>query len=412
MLCHYPIRSVEPIQPKPTVELATVFLRYADTFIEQRGVSVVQHKAIKAITRCRTAALGGHVARCNHCGAEEISYNSCRNRHCPKCQTTKQLRWFESRKEELLPTPYFHVVFTIPHELNALASYNPTILYNLLFKAAWTTIDTLGRDKKRLSGQMGMLSFLHTWGQNLSQHIHLHCMIPGGALVFHEGQKIWQPAKPGFLFPVKVMSKLFGKIFLTLLQQAFATHSLLFKGCIAELSQPKAFGHLMAQLATKSWNVYAKEPFNGAQGGLEYLARYVSKIAIGNERILSCHENQVTFTWRDYSDHNKSKLMTLDAHEFIRRYLSHVLPHGFMRVRSFGFLANVCKAKNSALIQNLLRTAQQADTKQNNKEPIADLIKRIMGVDIEQCKQCKIGRLQMIRPLLVVQQPPIYWDPS
>lgn len=411
MSCNQAIRQKSP------VELADIFLRYADTYREQYGVSSAQNKVIRAITSCRTAALGGHVSRCNHCGAEEISYNSCRNRHCPKCQTTKQLRWLEHRKKELLPVPYFHVVFTIPHELNPIAAYNPVIIYNILFKAAWTTIDTLGKDPKRLNGQMGMLAFLHTWGQTLIEHIHLHCMIPGGALSEKDGQAFWKSTKKDFLFPVRVMSALFRKTFLSLLQNEFARHSLQFKGHIAALSQPLAFAQLIAQLRKKSWNVYSKEPFNGAQGGLEYLARYVSKTAISNERILSYDNNQVTFKWCDYSDHNKSKIMTLDAHEFIRRYLSHVLPHGFMRVRSFGVLANACKEKNRVIIHELLNASPQSDdlaSEKDSQESVVDLIKRITGVDIERCKQCRIGRLEQISsfPAFVFNTPPIYWDPS
>jgi len=404
----------KPGRHKSPVELADVFEQYADAYIEQHGVSAAQNKAIKAISNCRTSALGGHVLRCNHCGAEEIAYNSCRYRHCPKCQTAKQLRWLESRKAEILPVDYFHVVFTIPHELNGIASYNPSVIYNLLFKAAWSTIHTLGQDKKRLAGLMGMLSFLHTWGQTLSQHIHLHCMIPGGALCENNGRKEWRSSKQGFLFPVRVISRLFGKLFLTLLQQAFTNDELTFKGSIAYLHEPKKFGQLIAQLTKKSWNVYAKEPFNGAEGGMEYLARYVSKTAIGNERILSCDDNQVSFKWRDYSNHNTSKVMTLDADEFIRRYLSHVLPDGFMRIRAFGFLANACKAKNINQIRSLLNAYETMDTTCSKKviEPIAELIKRITGIDIELCKQCKIGRLEVTRVILSNKESLAYSDTS
>jgi hypothetical protein len=286
------------------------------------------------------------------------------------------------------------------------------VIYHLLFKASWSTIQTLGIDKRRLAGVMGMLGFLHTWGQNLSQHIHLHCIIPGGALCNVKGQKEWRSSKTGYLFPVKVMSKLFGKIFLTLLQQAFSNHELSFKGAITELSEPKKFGQLMALLTTKSWNVYAKEPFNGAEGGLEYLARYISKTAISNERILSCDNNQVTFKWRDYSDQNKTKRMTLDAHEFIRRYLSHVLPDGFMRVRSFGFLANAVKTENLNLIRSLLNSSARHTVCPIDKESAVELIKRITSIDVELCKQCKIGRLEIIEVFFASMQPPIYLDPS
>lgn len=400
---------------KSSIELADIFVRYGDDYIEQHGVSAAQNKAIKAISRCRTAALGGHVTRCDHCSAEEISYNSCRYRHCPKCQTTKQLRWLENRKAELLPVEYFHVVFTIPHELNGIASYNPSWIYNLLFKAAWSTIYTLGQDKKRLGGLMGMLSFLHTWGQNLSQHIHLHCMIPGGALCDFNGQKEWRDCKPGFLFPVKVMSKLFGKTFLKLLQQAYKNNEITFKGSIAELAEHGKFEQLMVLLSNKSWNVYAKTPFNGSEGGLEYLARYVSKTAIGNERLVSCDNQKVTFKWRDYADENQSKFMTLNATEFIRRYLTHVLPDGFMRIRAFGFLANACKAKNINVILPLLNQPQKKDfekQEKKTKETIAELMERITGIDIYQCQHCKIGRLEIIKSILSAKQSLAYIDTS
>lgn len=462
---------------RPSIELADIFVKHADTYIEQRGVSAQQHKAINAISRCRTSALGGHALCCDHCGMRDISYNSCRYRHCPKCQTTKQLRWLEQRKSELLPTHYFHVVFTLPHEINHIASYNQSIIYNLLFKAAWLTIDTFGKDENRLAGQMGMLAFLHTWGQNLSQHIHLHCMIPGGALYDDdEGRKQWRSSKKEFLFPSRAMAKYFGKAFLTLLERAHRDNELNLKGGIAELADSKTFGQLMVKLRKKSWNVYAKAPFNGAEGGVTYLARYFAKTAIGNERILSCNDDTVAFKWRDYADNNKTKIMTLDAHEFIRRYLSHVLPDGFMRVRSFGLLANACKAKNIAIIRDLLlgsehkscpsmnidlsstpleekNTVTQPDeklfikvitsgessalqppvnlvatalvspstcidgidksvVKVKTKESIAELMKRITGIDIERCKRCKIGRLQKTPLLPGTNHMPEAWDTS
>ena len=446
-------------KPVNKVELADIFAQHADAYIATHGVSSIQHKAINAISHCRTAALGGHVLRCDHCGALEISYNSCRYRHCPKCQTTKKLRWLEERKAELLPVPYFHVVFTLPHELNQLASYNPALIYNLLFKAAWATVNTLGHDKKRLDAQMGMTAFLHTWNQKLSQHIHLHCMVPAGGLRDVDGQVLWNPSKkPDYLFPVKVMGKLFGKLFLAELTKAFINNEFQFKGSITELSQESNFMKLKFQLSKKTWNVYAKKPFNGAKGGMEYLARYFSKTAIGNERILSCDDNQVAFKWRDSADNKKTKVMRLDAHEFIRRYLSHILPHGFMRARYFGFLANSVKAKNITLIRSLLSTDKEAMAgssvlqnvpamtgmpqttilsqalsaksttptealteyqerpgtlnlldKPNNvvfaqdfktieqPESVAELMKRVVGVDIGLCKHCKIGRLEKIQ---------------
>lgn len=387
----------QPRCGKSSVELADVFLRYGNAYLEKHRISTPQDKAIRALSRCRTAALGGHVTRCNHCGIEKNNYNSCRNRHCPKCQTTKQMRWLASRKSELLPVGYFHVVFTIPHELNGIASYNQSLFYNLLFKAAWIAVCTLGKNSKEFGGLMGMLAFLHTWGQNLSQHIHLHCMIPGGALCDVDGQKQWKSSKPDYLFSVKVMAKFTGKVFLRLLKEAYNNNEIAFGGSISGLEKPVKFNQLIALLYKKSWNVYAKEPFNGAEGGLEYLSRYVSKTAIGNERIISHDNQQVTFKWRDYADENKEKIMVLDAHEFIRRYLQHVLPNGFMRIRAFGFLANACKTKNIDLIRSQITPLENASKQdKKEKEPIDELMMRFAGIDINLCQNCKIGRLETI----------------
>ena len=394
----------KPKSDQNSTELADVFLRYGQTYIEQHGISAIQNKAIQAISRCRTAALGGHIDCCDQCGTMEISYNSCRYRHCPKCQTTKQLRWLEARQDELLPVGYFHVVFTIPHELNGIASYNAAIIYNILFKAAWSVINTLGHDQKRLGGQLGMLALLHTWGQNLSQHIHLHCLIPGGALCELNGQKQWVAARKNYLFPGKVMSKLFGKAFLKLLRQAYAENKLKLQGSTASLVEPEQFDKLLVLLTGKSWNVYAKPPFNGAEGGLEYLANYVSKTAISNERILSCDDNQVTFKWRDYADNNESKIMKLDASEFIRRYLTHILPNGFMRIRSYGFLANAYKDKSISIILELLQAHKNNDLQStSNKESIAELMLRVTGLDIDCCKHCGTGRLITILEIPMIK---------
>lgn len=401
-------------QLRTVVELGNIFAHSGASYIEQHGVSAHQYKAITAISSCRTSKLGGHVLRCGHCGALEIAYNSCRYRHCPKCQAPKKIRWLEARKAELLPVPYFHVVFTLPHELNPIASYNPAVIYNLLFKAAWATIDTLGHDKKRLNGQMGMTAFLHTWNQKINQHIHLHCMVPAGAICNDDGNVQWRATKKNYLFPVQVMAKLFGKFFLTELSNAFKNNHLLFKGRIAHLAQESQFMKFKAQLKPKpkTWNVYAKEPFNGAAGGVEYLARYFTKTAIGNERLLAFNAEQVTFKWRDSRNNNQTKIMQLDTHEFIRRYLSHILPHGFMRVRYFGFLANAAKAKSIAMIKPLLSAYEtqpttiehpilasnmSQPTAAKNTESTAELMKRVVGIDITLCKCCKIGRLEKIQ---------------
>lgn len=377
---------------KGAAELADIFNLYANSYIKQHQLSKEQYKAVNAIRNCRTAVLGGNVQRCACCGVELISYNSCRNRHCPKCQALAKARWLAARQAELLPLEYFHVVFTIPHELNFLAGYNQAIIYNILVKAAWITICTLGKDKKRLGGLMGMLVALHTWGQVLLQHIHLHCIVPGGALT----DETWISTKPGFLFPVRVMSKIFRGAFVKLLRQAYDNNTLKLQGTVADLNQPEIFNDLLNQLMGKDWCVYAKEPFNGAKGAVDYLAKYVYKTAISNNRILSCDNGKVTFSWRDYSDNNKVKIMTLDAHEFIRRFLNHVLPDGFMRIRSFGFLANSCKKKKIKRILSLLNQEPAPATK---KESADELMLRITGIDINLCPKCKTGKLQTIKSL-------------
>jgi hypothetical protein len=394
---------------KNSAELADIFNLYGNSYLENYKLSIYQHKAINAIRNCRTAALGGNVQKCPCCGTEIISYNSCRNRHCPKCQALIKAKWLEARQAELLPVEYFHVVFTIPHELNFIASYNQVLIYNILFKSAWTTIQILGGDQKRLGGDMGMLAALHTWGQNLYQHIHLHCVIPGGALKSQE----WISCKPGFLFPVRIISRIFRGIFVSLLRQAYQNNELKLQGVVANLSNPHEFTLLLELLMQKDWCVYSKEPFNGAKGAVDYLARYVYKTAISNDRILSCDNGNVTFKWRDYSDHNKTKIMILDAHEFIRRFLIHVLPDGFMRIRSFGFLANSCKAKKIQQILSLLNLKPEKITI-IKKESVAELMLRLTGVDIELCPKCKIGKLYTIKtlPNFKQRQGDKYWDSS
>jgi len=273
------------------------------------------------------------------------------------------------------------------------SSYNQTIIYNILFKAAWVTISTLGKDKKRLGGLAGMLAALHTWGQALLQHIHLHCIVPGGALT----DETWISTKPGFLFPVRVMSKIFRGTFVKLLRQAYENNELKLQGAVASLDHPEAFTSLLNQLMQKEWCVYSKRPFNGANGAVDYLAKYVYKTAISNNRILSCDKGKVSFNWRDYSDHNKIKTMNLDAHEFIRRFLLHVVPDRFMRIRSFGFLANSCKTKKIQQILGLLNQKPVVTIKA--KEPTETLMLRLTGIDINLCPKCKVGKLQTIKTI-------------
>lgn len=285
-----------------------------------------QLRTLSALKRCRTSAMGGHIDACTDCGSVRISYNSCRNRHCPKCQSNERERWIQKREEELLPVPYFHVVFTLPDTLNQLAMHKPKQVYDSLFEAAWNTIKTFGEDQKHLGAATGMISILHTWGQTLTLHPHLHCIVPGGGLI--KKQK-WKEAKSKgkYLFPVKAMSKVFRAKFVASIKQK-----------VADIDK-----ELINNLFKKNWVIYAKRPFANPQSVIEYLGRYTHKIAISNHRIKSIDENTVTFSYKDYRKQAQTNEMTLDAMEFIRRFSMHILPKGFVRIRHFGILSSTCK---------------------------------------------------------------------
>ena len=329
-----------PAAARGGVELADIFRAYGESYRRNHPLPVSHLKVIEAVERCRTAALGGHIERCDSCGFERPAYNSCRNRHCPKCQSLAKVKWLEKQKSELLPVGYFHLVFTLPHELNGLILTNKKILLSHLFKAVGETLVEFGHT--RLGGQIGFITVLHTWDQTLLDHFHLHCLVPAGALSFD--QKRWSPARKNFLFPVKALSIVFCGKFLDLLKNAFAQNKLLFVGQTASLADPVAFKLLINALRKKSWIVYAKKPFGSPVHVLDYLGRYTHRVALSNDRILSAHNGEVTFSYRDRKDQNRKKTMTLDAHEFIRRFLLHVIPKGFVRVRHFGFLANRSKS--------------------------------------------------------------------
>ena len=380
---------------KRKLEVADIVRMHGDAYCKNNTLAPEQHKVLNAIRNCRTAVLGGHIDHCNNCGHINISYDSCRNRHCPKCQSLKTLKWLEERQKELLLVPYFHVVFTLPHELNILIMYNKKALYSLLMRSVWETIKTFGEDPKKLNGLMGMIAILHTWGQNLFDHIHLHCMIPGGAL--QNGNK-WQPSKPNYLFPVQAMSVVFRGIFITGLRALYDDNKLKIPSDAnlkTSLGIRANFEVLLSGLMKKSWVVYSKHPFAGPKQLLNYLGRYINKIAISNHRIISCDEKSVKFSWRDYADNNTVKIMTLKPKEFIRRFLMHVVPTGFIRVRFFGFLANACKKKNIKIIRNLL---DYVPAEIEQKKDVRSLMFRLTGVDITLCPHCK-GNLYLIQTM-------------
>ena len=317
-------------------------------------LSLAQRRVMTAIEICRTEALGGHVERCEDCAHTRVAYNSCRNRHCPKCQWSAAQRWMEARKAELLPVPYFHVVFTLPAAIAAIAFQNKAKVYGLLFQTAAETLTTIARDGRHLGAEIGLTAVLHTWGQNLDHHPHVHCIVPGGGLSPDRAR--WVRCRPGFFLPVRVLSRLFRRLFLEGLVAAFDAGELKFFGEFAAFGDRKAFLAHLAPYRTREWVVYAKEPFAGPAQVLAYLARYTHRVAIGNSRLVELTDEHVRFRWKDYraNGRSKSKIMTLAAGEFMRRFLMHVLPDGFHRIRHYGLFANGSRVESLALCRELL----------------------------------------------------------
>jgi hypothetical protein len=344
---------------RPTFEVADLIHAQGERFVNQyrRHLSYQQLKVLRAIAQCRTAALGGHIDDCSRCGHKAISYNSCRNRHCPKCQAQARQRWLAAREQELLGVPYFHVVFTLPHALIPLCQRNPRILYDLLFQASAATMLEVAADPKHLGAQIGFLSILHTWGQNLLPHPHVHCVIPAGGL--SPDRTRWVYPKYPFFLPVKVLSRVFRGKFVGRLKRAFRMKKLQFPPTNAALEQPKLFLRFLRTLFREDWVVYAKPAFGGARKVLRYLGRYTHRVAISNHRLLAFDGERVTFRWKDYAHGNQQRHMTLAATEFLRRFLQHVLPRGFVRIRQFGFLANSCRTARLRLIRELLPQARE-----------------------------------------------------
>ena len=374
------------------LEVADVFRSCADAYLEACGTSTSgsQRRVMRAISVCRTAALGGHKRRCELCGHEEISYNSCRDRHCPKCQAAARAQWLEAREKELLDVSYFHVVFTLPESLAPLALQNKRLVYGLLFRAVSETLITIAKDPRHLGADIGFLAVLHTWGQNLHHHPHIHCVIPAGG-ISPQGTK-WISCRKNFFLPVRVLSRLFRNKFLALLTAAYNSGKLGLHGKLEHLRTPESWSDWITTLKTTDWVVYAKPPFGGATQVLKYLARYTHRVAIANQRLLSFEDGRVTFQWRDYARGNCQRTMSLDAVEFIRRFLLHVLPRGFMHIRHYGFLANRVRKNKLALARKLLAQKPSTHTsacKAHAQKP-AD-----SGHDAhsELCPACNEGRL-------------------
>jgi len=379
------------------IEVADIFRQHGPAYRESHRLSRNDWRVMHAIEVCRTVVLGGHKDKCDHCGHLEISYNSCRNRHCPKCQTLKKERWIEARGEDLLPIEYFHVVFTIPSELNHLVSMNRKVLYDLLFRSVSETLMELAHNPKHLGARIGAIGILHTWGQNLMDHPHIHCIVTGGGLS-SDGSR-WVSCRKDFFIPVRVMSALFRGKFLGLLKKCFLSDDLVFPRSIGHLGQPGNFETFRKQLYQKKWIVYCKPPFDGAKGVLQYLGRYTHRIAISNNRILTNQDGNVSFLWRDYADDNRKKTMTLKADEFIRRFLLHVLPARYVRIRHFGLLANRNRKDNIAVCRKIM--GSKTITKENAKlETWQELLRRICGIDVNVCPVCQKGRMSRMALLL------------
>jgi len=371
-------------RPRSACELADVITHYGPAYRRAHRLPYSHHRVLNAIERCRTAALGGHREWCAHCGFERFAYNSCRNRHCPKCQALVKAQWLEARQAELLPVPYFHNVFTLPHQLNGLIlchEDNQRAILNLLFQAAAETLLLFGRNN--LGGTLGVTMVLHTWDQQLRAHFHVHCLITGGALSLD--QQRWRKARPKFLFPVHALSKVFRGKFLDGLQKLYDQKKLRFPTPVAALAGAEPFGKLLADLRSQGWVVYSKAPFAGPQKLLDYLGRYTHRVAISNNRLLSADDGQVRFNYRDRTAGNQVKVATLAADEFIRRFLQHVLPSSFQRIRHYGLLASRNKEAMLARCRELLGVKRPPAPE---KKSTADWLMILLGIDVRRCPRC------------------------
>jgi hypothetical protein len=384
---------------RPKLEVADVFRRYGEAYRRQHGasMSVAQWRVMTAIEACRTATLGGHLERCDQCGYERNAFNSCRDRHCPKCQCLARAQWIEERQSELLEVPYFHVVFTVPEEIAAIAYQNKEVVYGILFQSTAETLKTIAADPKHLGAEIGFFAVLHTWGQNLQFHPHLHCVVPGGGLS-PDGQR-WISCRPNFFLPVRVLSRLFRRLFLEALQRAFDSGKLQFFNALESLRERRTFDQLLHRLKACEWVVYSKRPFAGPQQVLDYVGRYTHRVAISNNRLLDIENDQMHFTWKDYRDGGQFKTMILSADEFIRRFLLHVLPNGFQRIRYYGFLGNRYRTEKLEQCRRLLAMPTPAERTNPTEKDYRDRYEELTGDSLRQCPQCKQGHMLVIEIL-------------
>lgn len=367
--------------------LQEVMVLHGDKYLKSKKLPLNIYKTLSAIKYCKTSALGGHVYQCDNCGQIKIAYNSCRNRHCPKCQSYAKELWVYERRKSLLPTQYFHVVFTVPEELNSLILFNQKELYSVFFKSVSETLLELSRDKKYLGADIGFTILLHTWGQNLMNHPHIHCVIPGGGLSL-DGSK-WIKSKKKFFIPVKVLSRKFRGKFLYYVNELYLKNKLKFPSNISELGSRDVFSQFKDSLYKKEWIVYSKPPFGGAEHVLQYLSRYTHRVAISDNRIIKVDNDNVVFKWRDYKDNNKEKIMTLNPQEFIRRFTMHILPDRFVKIRHYGILGNRNKQLKFKRCLEIFRVKPKKDDSLSS----AELFFKLTGIKIGMCKVCENGNL-------------------
>ena len=391
------------------LEVADIFRQVGLAYRQQHAnaLSRGQRCVMSAIERCRTAVLGGHVEQCDACGHQRVAFNSCRNRHCPKCQSLVRAQWLADRQAELIPVEYFHVVFTLPEEIAAIAYQNKAVVYDLLFHATAETLRTIAADPKHLGADIGFIAILHTWGQNLLHHPHLHCVVPGGGIA-PDGER-WIACRPGFFLPVRVLSRLFRRLFLAQLQAAFDAGQLHFFNALVPLHNTMAFARYLAPVRKTEWVVYAKPPFGGPRHVLDYLGRYTHRVAISNNRLINFDGDKVQFRWKDYRHDSRQKVMCVDASEFIRRFLLHVLPSGLQRIRHYGLLANRHRAEKLVRCRQLLAAPAPVVDLPNEPLDYRDHYELLTGRSLRDCPQCGQGHMVCIETFLrgnVARGPP------
>jgi len=375
---------------KPKYEVADILALYLDDYLQKHKLSPLQYKVVNEIIACRTAKLGFHKLKCDVCGYEQIEYNSCRNRHCPKCQGSKRLEWVNNRLKELLPIPYYHSVFTMVHSLNTLALYNKEVIYDIFLKSSAKTLKDFAEAPKYLGAKVGFVGILHTWGQPLCQHVHVHFIVPGGGISYDESRWVNLPYRKKFLFPVKAMSRRMRKTFSEMLQKAYDDGKLVFPEELSHLEKPENFKRFLNKVAWDKWINYVKKPFSTPEDVVKYIGRYTHRVAISNHRILDIADGRVTFKYKEYKDGEVTpKIMTLTAEEFIRRFLLHVLPKGFKKIRHFGIFSNGVRSKYIQLARELLNVL--VEKLEQMKSDFNDLLEKLL-----KCPCCEVGTLHVI----------------